>query len=91
VLGLVLWRDDVRCVGAATKVMKGLNDVGLAEATSLKEMLNMISSLELNRVIVEMDVAAIVRAVHKKVFPRNQWGIWCVVALGFSPKTIKSL
>ncbi|CAJ2651829.1 uncharacterized protein LOC123894954 [Trifolium pratense] len=74
-LGMVLRRDDGRCVGAATRVIKGSNDVGLAETAGLKEALNLIQAMELDEVIVEMDAAVIVNAIHNKIFPRNQWGL----------------
>jgi hypothetical protein len=36
---LVLWRDDDRCVGAATRVCHGSTDVDIAEAMGLREAL----------------------------------------------------
>ncbi|MCI00112.1 hypothetical protein A2U01_0021128, partial [Trifolium medium] len=36
-LGMVLRRNDDRCVGAATKVCNGSNDVALAESMGLHE------------------------------------------------------
>ncbi|MCI39497.1 hypothetical protein A2U01_0060729, partial [Trifolium medium] len=73
--GLLLRRDDGRCVGAATRLCKGSKDVDLAEAKGLHEAITMITELRLTRVIIELDAAKIVSAVKKKVFPRNQWGM----------------
>ncbi|MCI83697.1 hypothetical protein A2U01_0104973, partial [Trifolium medium] len=64
--------EDGRCIGATTKVIKGPNDVGLAESMGLREALNLISLLEHDVVIVEMDAATIVNAIQRKIFPRNQ-------------------
>ncbi|MCH90004.1 hypothetical protein A2U01_0010910 [Trifolium medium] len=68
-LGLILLRDGV---GAATKVYNGSNDVGMAEAMGLREALILIESMNLTRVVIELDAKMIVHAV--RVFPRNQWG-----------------
>ncbi|MCI43624.1 hypothetical protein A2U01_0064862, partial [Trifolium medium] len=73
-LGLILRREDGRCVGVATKVHLGSNDVGLAEAVGLHEVLAWIKAMKLRKVIVEMDAECIVTAVHKQIFPRNHWG-----------------
>ncbi|MCH91756.1 retrotransposon protein putative unclassified, partial [Trifolium medium] len=45
-LGLVLRREDGRCVGAATKLHKGSDSVGLAETMGLQEGLNFINSMQ---------------------------------------------
>ncbi|MCH90595.1 hypothetical protein A2U01_0011512 [Trifolium medium] len=43
-LGLVLWREDGCCVGAATKACKGSDDVAKAEAMGLREALLLVDS-----------------------------------------------
>ncbi|GAU27873.1 hypothetical protein TSUD_159670 [Trifolium subterraneum] len=73
-LGLVLRREDGRGVGAVTKVVKGPNDATLAEANGLLEALNWIKTMQLMRVVIEMDATVIVRAIHRKEFPRSRWG-----------------
>ncbi|MCI73758.1 hypothetical protein A2U01_0095022, partial [Trifolium medium] len=54
-LGLILRRDDGRCVGAAMKVYNGSNDVGMAEVMGLREALTLIESMNLTRVVIELD------------------------------------
>jgi ribonuclease HI len=73
-LGMVLRGEDGRVVGAATKAQIGSGNVELAETTGLLEALNLVESLQLESVIIEMDAATIVRAIHNKSFPRNHWG-----------------
>ncbi|MCH94630.1 ribonuclease H protein, partial [Trifolium medium] len=73
-LGMVLRRDDGRCVGAATKVYHGSNDAAMAEATGLREALLWVKSQKMEKVIIEMDAESIVKAVNSRIFPRNQWG-----------------
>jgi ribonuclease HI len=48
--------------------------VELAKTTGLLEALKLVEDLNLQSVIIEMDAATIVRAIHKKLFPRNHWG-----------------
>ncbi|GAU36074.1 hypothetical protein TSUD_320370 [Trifolium subterraneum] len=74
-LGLVLRREDGRCVGAATKVVQGMNDATLAETRGFHEALSWVKTLHLTKVIIEMDAEVIVRAVHRKAFPRSRWGL----------------
>jgi ribonuclease HI len=71
---MVLRGEDGRVVGAATKSQSGSDNVELAETTGLLEALNLVESLQLQSVIIEMDAATIVRAIHNKSFPRNHWG-----------------
>ncbi|GAU50081.1 hypothetical protein TSUD_371650 [Trifolium subterraneum] len=73
-LGLVFWREDGRCVGAAMKVCKGGDDVIWAETMGLQATLDLVRELQLNRVIIEMDAATVVRVVQSKVYPRGHWG-----------------
>ncbi|GAU15837.1 hypothetical protein TSUD_236530 [Trifolium subterraneum] len=73
-LGLVLRRDDGRCVGAVTKVISSSSDATLAEAHGLQEALRWAKMFHLTRVVIEMDAAVIVQAIKKRVFPRTQWG-----------------
>ncbi|GAU09995.1 hypothetical protein TSUD_398280 [Trifolium subterraneum] len=74
-IGMILRRSDGRCVGAATKVIKGMKDANLAEATGLKTTLDLLSLRTRDRVIVEMDALGVVNAVTNRIFPRNQWGM----------------
>ncbi|MCH94632.1 ribonuclease H protein [Trifolium medium] len=69
------WGPGLLHVGAATKVYQGSDSVILAETMGLQEALNIINSMQLNKVIIEMDAATVVQAIHSKVFPRLQWGI----------------
>jgi hypothetical protein len=62
------------CVGAATKVLKGSDDVLLAEAVGIREALNWVVSQQHHRVIIETDTEVIVKAPSKKNFPRTNWG-----------------
>jgi ribonuclease HI len=73
-LGLVLRDEDGRIVGAITKVRTGSGNVEESETMGLMEALKMIDMLKLRSVIIEMDAATIVRAIHSKSYPRNQWG-----------------
>ncbi|GAU16215.1 hypothetical protein TSUD_298470 [Trifolium subterraneum] len=72
--GWVLRSDDGRCVGAVTKVLKGSDDVALAEAMGIWEALKWVESQHLKNVIFEMDAEIIVNALKRKVYPRNRWG-----------------
>ncbi|GAU16849.1 hypothetical protein TSUD_367980 [Trifolium subterraneum] len=79
-LGLVLRREDGRCVGAVTRVVDGSNDAALAEAHGLQEALRWIRNLHITRVIIEIDAVVIVQAIQKREFPRTKWGRvveWC--------------
>jgi hypothetical protein len=71
---LVLRDEDGRIVGAITKVQAGSGNVELSETLGLMEAPKMIDMLKLRSVIIEMDAATIVRAIHAKSYPRNQWG-----------------
>jgi ribonuclease HI len=73
-LGLVLRDEDDRIVGAITKVQPGSGNVELSKTLGLEEALKMIDTLNLRSVIIEMDAAMVVRAIHNKSYPRNQWG-----------------
>ncbi|PNY12731.1 hypothetical protein L195_g009367 [Trifolium pratense] len=64
----------VRCVGAVTKVIKGSDDATLAEPMGLLKALNWVKTLHLTRVVIEMDAAVIVQAIHMNSFPRTRWG-----------------
>ncbi|MCI67356.1 aspartic proteinase-like protein 2, partial [Trifolium medium] len=46
----------------------------MAEGAGLQEALNLVVSLNLIKVIIELDSERIVTAVKKKIFPRNRWG-----------------
>jgi ribonuclease HI len=71
---MVLRREDGRCIGAATKVLKGKDDADLAEAMGLKAGLDLASHLGISKLVVEMDADNIVQAIVKKRYPRTQWG-----------------
>ncbi|MCI14207.1 hypothetical protein A2U01_0035336, partial [Trifolium medium] len=49
-LGWVLRGFDGRCVGMVTKVLKGSDDVAMAEATGLREALTWVETQHLNNV-----------------------------------------
>jgi ribonuclease HI len=59
---------------ADTKAQQGSDNVELAETMGLHEALNLVDALQFQSVIIKMDVATIVRAIHSKTFPRNYWG-----------------
>ncbi|GAU35043.1 hypothetical protein TSUD_30090 [Trifolium subterraneum] len=73
-LGMLLRRDDGRCVGAATRLCNGSLDVMLAKAQGLHKAIELITEQRLTRVIIELDAASIVTAIKKKDFPRKLWG-----------------
>jgi hypothetical protein len=66
--------DDDRCVGVTTKVCIGSENVAMAEAVRLREALLMVDSMQIRKVIVELDAETIVKVVHRGIFPRTQWG-----------------
>jgi ribonuclease HI len=72
--GMILRRPDGRCIGAATKVLKGSDDVTLAEAVGIREALNWVVSQHHQRVIIKTDAEIIVKVISKKSFPRSNWG-----------------
>ncbi|MCI45908.1 hypothetical protein A2U01_0067147 [Trifolium medium] len=67
-------RDDGRCVGAATRTCNGSNDVNLAEATGLREVLRFVESNQLSNIIIELDAQSIVATSYARIFPRSNWG-----------------
>jgi ribonuclease HI len=67
-------KSDGSCAGAGTKVLKGLNEVAMAEASGLLEALNWVENQQLHNVIFESDSATVVKAIQSKTFPRNAWG-----------------
>ncbi|MCI79289.1 hypothetical protein A2U01_0100560, partial [Trifolium medium] len=56
---MVLRREDGRCVGAATKIHKGSDDVCMAEVMGFSEALQIVQNFQLKRVIIEMDAALV--------------------------------
>ncbi|MCH84388.1 ribonuclease H protein [Trifolium medium] len=72
--GLIVRRADGRCVGAATRVCAGSQDVAMAEATGLKEALQFVEDNLLSNLIIELDANIIVQALNRKIFPRTKWG-----------------
>ncbi|KAK2367272.1 putative mitochondrial protein [Trifolium repens] len=72
--GLILRRDDGRCVGAATRVREGPNDAAMAEATGLHEAILFAQANQLKDTSIELDSAIIVNAIARKNFPRTNWG-----------------
>jgi ribonuclease HI len=72
--GLILRRVDGRCVGAATRVCAGSNDVAMAEATGLREAILFVQAHQLSNTTIELDAAIIVNAIARKEFPRTNWG-----------------
>ncbi|MCH84190.1 putative ribonuclease H protein, partial [Trifolium medium] len=72
--GLILWRTDGRCVGAATQACAGSHDVAMAEATALKEALLFVEENLLSNTIIELDAELIVKALNRKTFPITNWG-----------------
>jgi ribonuclease HI len=83
--GLILRNEDGRCLGAATRVCAGSNDVAMAEATGLSEAIRFVTENHLNNIIIELDAAIIVQAVTHQKYPRSNWGNLvksCVRSLG---------
>ncbi|GAU51726.1 hypothetical protein TSUD_282570 [Trifolium subterraneum] len=52
--------EDGRCIGAVIMVAHGPNDATLAEASGLQEALSRIKTMNLRRVIIELDAIVIV-------------------------------
>jgi hypothetical protein len=77
--------DDDRCVGVTTKVCIGSENVAMAEAVRLREALLMVDSMQIRKVIVELDAETIVKVVHRGIFPRTQH--YKKTALERQPKT----
>jgi ribonuclease HI len=72
--GMLLRSADGRCVGSATRVLKGWEDATWAEAVGISEALKWIDNQKLQNVIIESDAEVIVKAMQKKSFPRTHWG-----------------
>jgi ribonuclease HI len=73
-LGWVVRRFDGRCVGAATKVLKGSDDATEAEATGLLEAIQWAQRQRYTRIIFESDAEAVVKAIQNGSYPRLRWG-----------------
>ncbi|CAJ2655982.1 unnamed protein product [Trifolium pratense] len=72
--GMILRRDDGRCVGAEMRICFGTHDAAMAEATGLLEALYWVDRNHLSNTIIEIDGANIVHALNQRVFPRTDWG-----------------
>jgi ribonuclease HI len=68
---MVLRGEDGHFVGAANKVLKGSDDVKLAETSCICEALQWIETMRIHHVIIETDAEVIVKALEKKKFPRT--------------------
>jgi hypothetical protein len=73
-LGLVLRTKDGRCVGAATRVVRGSEDVVEGEALGLKAAIECVESHGLNWVTFKLDSSTIVNAVRNRRYTRSYWG-----------------
>ncbi|MCI24854.1 ribonuclease H protein, partial [Trifolium medium] len=73
-LGLILRKDDGRCLGAATRVRLGTDCVVLAEALGVQEALKFIKQHHLHNVIIETDSEILARAIRRRSSPRTAWG-----------------
>ncbi|GAU48256.1 hypothetical protein TSUD_174940 [Trifolium subterraneum] len=72
--GMLVRRDDGRCVGAATRVCKGNPDADMAEATGLFETIKLIEKNCYSNTIIELDAEKIVLAMNNHQFLRTNWG-----------------
>ncbi|MCI30641.1 hypothetical protein A2U01_0051852 [Trifolium medium] len=68
---MFLRRDYESCIGAATRVPRGSDNVELAEVLGLKEAINYVECRREKWVIFDMDAEAIVRAISCRSFPRS--------------------
>jgi ribonuclease HI len=73
-LGLVLRSEDGQCVGAATRVVNGLENTCDGEALGLEAALEFTSNWKETPITIEMDARIIVEAVNQWRFPRSYWG-----------------
>jgi hypothetical protein len=69
-LGLVLRSEDGSCVGAAARVVCGLESILDGEALGLNAVLDFTFSWP----DIPMDSSSIVDTVKNKSYPRNYWG-----------------
>ncbi|MCI93314.1 hypothetical protein A2U01_0114612, partial [Trifolium medium] len=67
-------KEDGSWVGAATKVVRGLNEVVAAEAMGIVEAIKALPHFQHGSVIIETDNATIVRAINSGKYPRLVWG-----------------
>ncbi|GAU28666.1 hypothetical protein TSUD_159480 [Trifolium subterraneum] len=72
--GMLVRRDDGRCVGAATRVCNGDHDADMAEATGLFEALKLVEKNHYSNTIIELDAEKIMLVVNKHQFPISNWG-----------------
>jgi ribonuclease HI len=73
-IGLLLRGDDGDCVGAFTTMVKGGEDVTMAEALGLREAQQTVNRLKLHNVAIEMDAKRVVDAILQKSYPKVYWG-----------------
>ncbi|CAJ2639734.1 unnamed protein product [Trifolium pratense] len=74
-LGWILRKEDGSLVGAATKVVRGLNEAIEAEAMGVVEAIMFLTEFQNGSVIIETDNASIVKAIHRRSYPRLYWGM----------------
>ncbi|GAU39202.1 hypothetical protein TSUD_270460 [Trifolium subterraneum] len=67
-------RVDGSWVGAATKVVEGIEDVAAAEAMGVMEAITSALLIHQGPIIIENDNEVIMKAINLKKFPRLLWG-----------------
>ncbi|MCI90157.1 hypothetical protein A2U01_0111448, partial [Trifolium medium] len=58
--GMILRRDDGRCVGAETRICSGTHNATMAEATGLLQALYLVEWNRLSNTVIELDAATVV-------------------------------
>ncbi|MCH98433.1 ribonuclease H protein, partial [Trifolium medium] len=73
-LGLILRKEDGSCVGAATRVARGMVSAVEAEAQGLVEAIDLLAQIPHQAAIIELDNQIVVQSVLRRRYPRTCWG-----------------
>ncbi|GAU24876.1 hypothetical protein TSUD_116000 [Trifolium subterraneum] len=73
-LGWILRTELGSCVGAATRVVRGITTATEAEAQGLWEAIDWLDQASDPAVIIETDNQEVVNTIHNRRYPRSYWG-----------------
>jgi ribonuclease HI len=73
-LGWIIRKDNGDWIGAATKIVHGIEEAIEAEARGIMEAVGDLNRSQQNKVIIESDNSSVVKAIQTRVYPRSYWG-----------------
>ncbi|GAU35403.1 hypothetical protein TSUD_160540 [Trifolium subterraneum] len=73
-LGMVIRTEEGKCVGAATRVVRGSEDALDGEALGLQAALDLLEHQAIHDVTIEMDSKTIVGSIAKRKYHQSYWG-----------------